>query len=78
MTEPIFTHHAEYRIDERLSFLWYSKNEVINDLKRWIRKIKSTGRMNWTYIMYWALAKYIVTKDKIVITILSYKPLKKC
>jgi len=65
-----FTIHADCRLYERLWLLWYSKKEVINDLKTGIRRIKQTR--NDRYIMYWKLARYVVTKDKIIITILSY------
>jgi len=64
------TNHANYRISERLCLDWLDIEKVRNDLTM-VNNIKKTRL--WRYILYWELAKYIVNKDKTVITIIKYE-----
>lgn len=71
----ILTNHAKYRISERLNITWDEIIKITEDLKHWITRIKTT--ITWRFIMYWKLAKYIITKDKVLVTILNYKDWEK-
>jgi len=64
----VLSEHSKYRISERLNLDWVELERVKDDLRWGIEKIDKAK--HWRYIIYWKLARYIVSKEKIIITIL--------
>jgi hypothetical protein len=55
---------------ERFHTQWYNIEDIKNDIKKWWKHI--TLNPNGTFFINGTLGKYIMTKNFIIITILSY------
>ena len=68
--KPKLTNHAKRRLWERFDTQWHSIEAIKNDIKKWWKCIRLNP--DGKFFIVGTLGKYIMTKNFIVITILSH------
>ena len=64
---PKLTEHAKIRFDQRFDSMWYDMEDILFDLKKWWRSIRTWAK-EWTFSVLWNLGRYIISKDMTIIT----------
>ena len=74
-TKTKLTQHAKMRFAERFDTLWFTIKEILEDITKWWRTIRSWNQP-WKFTILWKKWKYVINKDMTIITMCLLEDVK--